>query len=95
MLQEFSDYYYKDYDYFSIDIGCGPSTTDLLDKGAAVWIKKVGGADYSVRVLTNPDDFFKFKIPQALIEKISPLMKETASYSFVNNMKGVKKNDSR
>ncbi|MBK8869469.1 MAG: hypothetical protein IPN19_00075 [Elusimicrobia bacterium] len=90
-LEEYSNSYYRDYDYFSIEIGPDILTTKILERGSSVWIKKKGGVDYSIHVRTNLDDFLKFKISPRLIEEVLPLMKETHHYSFMNNMKGVKK----
>lgn len=90
MLVDFSSTYYQDYDYFSIDVGF---ETKILENGAAIWIKKKGGADYTMKGQADPDEFLKFKLPRPLIEKILPLMIETDSYSFLANMKGVNKNE--
>ncbi len=86
ILREYSNKYYKDFDYFSINIFDFGYLDKMLLKGAALWLKKKGGADYSQKLLKNPDEFLKFKIPQELSKKILPIMKEFDFYSNYNNI---------
>ena len=82
-LVEYSNKYFKEYDYFSIRIGCDMFSRNILkQKNPSIWFKKIGGSDYGVKLLRNIDDFIKFNIPQELVKKILPIMEETEMYNF-------------
>jgi len=79
MLIEYSKIYFKDYDYFSIRIGCDMFARNILkQKNPSIWFKKIG----TKRPSENPDDYVRFNIPQELVKKILPVMEETEMYNF-------------
>ena len=84
IVKEYSKEYYRDYDYFSIDIGCNLLTRKILkQKNASIWIKKKGGHNYSTdRQTAISSEFEKYLIPQKLLVKIFPIMEETDTYVF-------------
>lgn len=85
-LKGFSNTYYKDFDYFSVGVN---GTQEILEEGASLWVKKKGGSNYNVRVLADPNDFVKFKIPPELVEKTIPVMEEMGFFSFhINSIVG-------
>jgi len=85
MLVEYSNNYFKEYDYFSIRIGCDMFSRGILkEKNPSIWFKKIGGENYSKKLYVNPKEFIKFNIPQELIKKILPIMEETEMYNFSN-----------
>lgn len=88
-VKEYSKEYYKDYDYFSINIGINKFNIDVLKReNVCLWIKKKEGDDYRYTEYVKAEEFMRISIPQELIKKIFPIMefidKEPAIISKVH-----------
>ena len=84
-LVEYSNNYFKGYDYFSIRLSSEEGTWIILNqKDPSIWLKKIGGADYSMKLVRDPNEFVKIKIPVELAKKIIPILQEKEMYNFSN-----------
>lgn len=66
--------------FYLTKYSCGQQLVRFMENGnLTLWIKKKGGRDYRYRVHLDKEDFIKFVIPQSLIERILPVIKEAAT----------------
>lgn len=67
--------------YLKIDMACPAySWVDKVEV-VQIWLEREGGKDYRKQLREDPNDFFKFTIPQLFYRKIVTWTKEVAGYN--------------
>ncbi len=73
-ISEYSNRYFKDYNYFSVSIGATALTLNILEQGnASIWIKKKGRHYHSD---DDPENFIRIQIPERLTKKMIKWIKQ-------------------